>query len=37
MDGNYVVMIVSLIVWSGLFLYLWRLDGKIRKLEDKQE
>ena len=33
MDGNYVAMIVSLLVWVGLFLYLLRLDGRIRKLE----
>lgn len=33
MDGNYVAMIVALIVWLGLFLYLLRLDGRIKKLE----
>jgi CcmD family protein len=33
MDGNYTAMIVSLVVWLGLFLYLMRLDRRIRKLE----
>ena len=29
MDANYVVMIVVLIVWTGLFIYLFSLDRKI--------
>ena len=35
MDGNYVAMIVSLVVWAGLFMYLIRLDGRIKKLEKR--
>ena len=35
MDGNHVTMIVTMIVWVGLFLFLMRLDKKIKKLEDK--
>jgi CcmD family protein len=35
MDGIYVAMTVTLVVWIGLFLYLFRLDGKVRKLEEK--
>jgi len=27
------VMVVNLIIWTGLFLYLRRLDGKLRALE----
>lgn len=27
------VMVVNLIIWTGLFLYLRRLDGKLRELE----
>ena len=35
MDGIYVAMAVTLVVWVGLFLYLFRLDGKVKKLEEK--
>ncbi len=35
MDGNYVVMGVTLVVWIGLFVYLYRLDNKVKKLEEK--
>ena len=37
MDSNYVVMIVVLIIWCGIFLYLLSLDRKMRKLEKKDE
>lgn len=33
MDGNYIAMIVALIVWIGLFFYLLKLDGRVKKLE----
>jgi CcmD family protein len=33
MDGNYVAMIVTLIVWIGLFVFLMKLDKKVKKLE----
>jgi CcmD family protein len=33
MGGNYVAMIVTLIVWFGLFFYLIRLDKRIKRLE----
>jgi len=35
MDGNYVAMAVTLAVWIGLFVYLMKLDGKVKKLEEK--
>jgi CcmD family protein len=35
MDANYVVMIVTLIIWVGIFLYLLSIDKKIRKLGSK--
>ena len=35
MDGNYVAMVVTLAVWAGLFLFLVRLDKKVKKLEEK--
>jgi len=37
MDSNYVVMIVTLIIWVGLFLYLFTLDRKVKKLEKRNE
>lgn len=33
MASNFVVMIVSLIVWIGIFFYLLRLDKKVKDLE----
>jgi CcmD family protein len=35
MTSNYVVMIVTLVIWIGVFLYLLRLDAKIKRLEKK--
>lgn len=35
MDGIYVAMSVTLVVWVGLFMFLFRLDGKVKKLEEK--
>jgi CcmD family protein len=35
MDGNYVTMVVTLAVWVGLFIFLVRLDKKVKKLEEK--
>jgi CcmD family protein len=37
MDHNYIAMIVTLIVWLGLFLYLTRLDRRIRDLEKRRD
>jgi CcmD family protein len=31
------VMVVNLIIWTGLFLYLRRLDRQVRALESSQE
>jgi hypothetical protein len=33
LSGNWVVMIVSLLVWGLLFFYLVRLEKRIRDLE----
>jgi len=30
-------MIVTLIIWAGLFLYLLSIDKKVRKLENRHE
>lgn len=35
MDSNIVVMVVTLIIWAGVFFYLKTIDGKISRLEDK--
>jgi len=35
MDGNYVALGVTLAVWIGLFLYLFRLDKRVKQLERK--
>jgi CcmD family protein len=31
------VMVVNLIIWTGLFLYLRRLDRQVRALESRAE
>lgn len=35
MDGNYIVMAVTLIVWIGLFIFIFGVDKKVKKLEEK--
>ncbi|MBL0173891.1 MAG: CcmD family protein [Ignavibacteria bacterium] len=35
-NSIYVVMTIVLMVWSGVFLYLLRIDGQVRKLESKK-
>lgn len=35
MTSNYVVMIVTLVIWVGVFFYLLRLDRKVRRLGKK--
>lgn len=35
MDGNYVALIVTLVVWGGVFAMVMRLDKKVRNLEKK--
>ncbi|MBN2226527.1 MAG: CcmD family protein [candidate division Zixibacteria bacterium] len=37
MSANYVVMIVTLVIWFGLFLYVFSLDRKVAKLEKSDE
>jgi CcmD family protein len=36
MDGNYVALVVTLVGWIGLFLYLVRLDRRVRELNDRE-
>ncbi len=35
MDGNYVALAVTLAIWAGLFIFLLKLDKRIKKLEEK--
>ncbi len=35
MDGNYVALAVTLVIWVGLFIFLVKLDNRIKKLEEK--
>ncbi|HED24432.1 MAG TPA: CcmD family protein [Firmicutes bacterium] len=37
MSDLYIVLIVALIAWGGIFLYLLRLDLRVGKLEKKDE
>ncbi|UCD18033.1 MAG: CcmD family protein [Candidatus Zixiibacteriota bacterium] len=37
MNANYVVMIVTLIVWAGIFLYVYSLDKKVKRLSKGNE
>ena len=32
-NSMYVVMFIVLIIWIGIFGYMWRLDKKVEKLE----
>lgn len=34
MNANYVALGVTLVIWIGLFLFLLRLDKKVRQLQD---
>ncbi len=33
MDGNYIALAVTLLIWFGLFFFLFRLDRRVKKLE----
>ncbi|MBI5645797.1 MAG: CcmD family protein [Ignavibacteriae bacterium] len=33
-NSLYVVLIIVLMVWAGLFGYVWRIDRAVKKLED---
>jgi CcmD family protein len=35
MDGNYVALAVTLLIWVGLFFFLMRLDKRIKELEKR--
>lgn len=33
MHGNLVPLVISLLIWGVLFLYLWRLEGRVRQVQ----
>jgi len=35
MNGNYVALVTTLAIWVGLFIFLMRLDKRIKELEKK--
>lgn len=35
MTSNYTALVVTLVTWLGLFFYLWRLDRRVKRWEDK--
>jgi CcmD family protein len=37
MDANYIVMIAVLIIWSGIFAYIFALDRKVTGWEKRRE
>jgi len=36
MGSNYTVMFANLVIWSGIFLFLFRLDKKVSDLEKRK-
>ena len=37
MDGNYVALAVTLIVWIGLFMFIMKIDKKVKELEKRSK
>jgi len=35
-NSMYIVMLIVLIIWIGIFGYMWSLDKKVKKLEQKK-
>ncbi len=33
MDSNIIVMVVTLVIWVGIFLYMKRVDARVSELE----
>ena len=34
MNDLFAIMLVNLIIWVGVFAYIFRLDRKVRRMED---
>ena len=37
MEGNYTALAVTLLIWFGIFFFLMRLDGRVKKLEKRSQ
>jgi CcmD family protein len=35
-NAMYIVMLIALIIWIGIFFYIFRLDKRIKKLEKEK-
>jgi CcmD family protein len=35
-NAMYIVLLIALIIWIGLFFYIFRLDKRIKKLEKEK-
>jgi len=35
-NAMYIVLLIALIIWVGLFIYMFRLDIRIKKLEKEK-
>ncbi len=36
-NAMYIVLLIALIIWIGLFFYIFRLDSRIKKLEKEKK
>lgn len=36
-NSLYIVLIIVLIVWLGIFLFIYKLDKKVKKLEEGEQ
>lgn len=36
-NALYIVLIIALVVWLGIYSYLFRIDGKVKKLEQTSQ
>jgi CcmD family protein len=36
MSGSLIAMITVLVIWIGIFLYLLRLDGRVKRIEKER-
>lgn len=35
MDGNYTALMVTLLIWFGIFFFIMRLDRRVKDLEKR--
>ncbi len=36
-NSIYIVLFIVLVVWSGIFVYLWNTDKRLKKIEEEIE